>query len=417
MSAMDASAVAVLAALEAAEPAGGARIEDIGLASGIAGFAIIVLLMGGLGHRGGMVPILGWFERFAERVSGQPAWASLPCGLAIISLISAVFGLYWDVSLHIDVGRDVGPLNNPAHYFILAGLYGIFASGFFAICLGREERADRPGPTAIRLGPDWYAPLGGVIMCATGGFSLIGFPLDDGWHRLFGQDVTLWGPTHLMLIGGAAMTLLGIAIIQVEVQRAMKLSGLPDEERIWVKGLRNIALPGGLLIGLSTFTGEFDWGVPQFQLVYHPMLLMLAVSITLVATRIWLGRGTAIGAVLFFVALRGALALSVGPGLGESVPRFPSRPRSSSSSRWPSRSGARSPSQPPAARSSARWASPPNGAGRTSGRRSPGPSRSCPRRLRSASRARSPARSSAPGSALGWAPSGSPTTPACAGSA
>ena len=30
-----------------------------------------------------------------------------------------------------------------------------------------------------------------------------GFPLDDVWHRLFGQDVTLWGPTHLMLIGGA----------------------------------------------------------------------------------------------------------------------------------------------------------------------------------------------------------------------
>ena len=50
---------------------------------------------------------------------------------------------------------------------------------------------------------DWYAPLGGVLIAAAGGFALIGFPLDDVWHRLFGQDVTLWGPTHLMLIGGA----------------------------------------------------------------------------------------------------------------------------------------------------------------------------------------------------------------------
>ena len=33
------------------------------------------------------------------------------------------------------------------------------------------------------------------------------------WHRLFGQDVTLWGPTHLMLIGGAGMTLIGQAIL------------------------------------------------------------------------------------------------------------------------------------------------------------------------------------------------------------
>ena len=42
-----------------------------------------------------------------------------------------------------------------------------------------------------------------LLLTACGAFSLIGFPLDDVWHRLFGQDVTLWGPTHLMLIGGA----------------------------------------------------------------------------------------------------------------------------------------------------------------------------------------------------------------------
>ena len=30
-------------------------------------------------------------------------------------------GMYWDISLHIDNGRDPGPLANPAHYFILVG--------------------------------------------------------------------------------------------------------------------------------------------------------------------------------------------------------------------------------------------------------------------------------------------------------
>jgi hypothetical protein len=314
-----ASASAVLAA---ASPAGGAPTEAIGAASFVAAFAIIFLLMGGLGHRGGLVPTLGWFERFAERISGQPAWASLPCGLAIASLISAVFGLYWDVSIHVDVGRDPGPLNNPAHWFILAGLYGIFASGFFAICLPREDRPDRPGPTSIRIGREWNAPLGGVLMCASGGFALIGFPLDDVWHRIFGQDVTLWGPTHLMLIGGAAMTLLGIAVIQVEVRRAVKTSGLPDHEASWVKALRGIAWPGGLLIGLSTFQLEFDLGVPQFQLIYHPMLIMLAAGVALVAARVWLGPGAAFGAVLFYLAMRGLLSVSVG-GLGRSVAHFP----------------------------------------------------------------------------------------------
>ncbi len=319
------SLLTTTAAVAAAVPnnAGGASARDLGIAGGIAGFAIIFLLMGGLGHRNGLIPTLGWFERFAERVSGQPAWASLPCGLAIISLISAVFGLYWDVSLHIDRGRDPGVFSNPGHFFILGGLYGIFASGFFAICLGREERTDRPGPTAIRIARDWYAPLGGVLMCATGLFALIAFPLDDLWHRLFGQDVTLWGPTHLMLIGGAVMTLLGIAVIQVEVVRAMKAAGVLHLELAWVRHLRQVWLPGGLLVGMSTFQGEFDFGVPQFQLIYHPMLIMFAAGVTLVATRIWLGRDALFGAIAFFVLMRGGLALLVHDSLGESLPHFP----------------------------------------------------------------------------------------------
>jgi hypothetical protein len=321
MSALHASVS--LLATTAANTAGGASAKDLGLAGAISGFAIIVLLLGGLGHRSEMVTTLTWFERFSEKVSGQPAWASLPCGLAIISLLTAVFGLYWDVSLHIDRGRDPGVFSNPSHFFILGGLYGIFAAGWFSICLSKEGRPDRPGPTAVRITRDWYAPLGGLMMCGAGLFSLIGFPLDDFWHRLFGQDVTLWGPTHLMLIGGAAMTLIGIAIIQVEVRRAVRASGEPDREYGWVRHLRHVWLPGGLLVGLSTFQGEFDFGIPQFQLIYHPMLIMLAAGVGLVAARVWLGPGRALGAVAFFLAMRGLLALIVHDSLGQSLPHFP----------------------------------------------------------------------------------------------
>ena len=118
--------------------------------------------------------------------------------------------------LHIDEGRDPGPLANPAHYLILAGLFGIFAAGFLAMALPDGK----PSKTAVRIHRDWHAPLGGVLMAACGAFALIGFPLDDGWHRLFGQDVTLWGPTHLMLIGGASLSLVGQAVLLAEGARA-----------------------------------------------------------------------------------------------------------------------------------------------------------------------------------------------------
>ena len=317
------SGAATVLAVSIENNAGGASERDLGLAGGLAAFALMFMLMGGLGHRGGLISILGWFERFSERVSGQPAWASLSCGLAILSLITALFGLYWDVSLHIDSGRDEGVFSNPSHWFILAGLYGIFSAGFYAICLGREERTDRPGPTAIRITEDWYAPLGGVLMCATGAFSLVAFPLDDFWHRLFGQDVTLWGPTHLMLIGGAVMTLLAIAVIQAEVVRAMRTAGVTHKELAWVRHLRVVWLPGGLLVGMSTFQGEFDFGVPQFQMIFHPLLIMLAAGLTLVMTRIWLGRGAMFGAIGFFIITRLLLNLMVHNSLGESMTHFP----------------------------------------------------------------------------------------------
>src|SRR4051794_21052556 len=213
------------AAAQGSEPAGGAALGEVAIATGGAIALTVALLWLGMGHRSGRVPWLACWAKFSERVSGLPGWAAFPSGVATVSLITALFGMYWDISLHIDVGRDPGPLANPAHYFILAGLFGIFSAGFLAIVLPEG----RPSETAIRIGPDWYAPLGGVLICACGAFSLIGFPLDDVWHRLFGQDVTLWGPTHLMLISGAAMTLVGIGVLTVEGTRMRARRGQTGE--------------------------------------------------------------------------------------------------------------------------------------------------------------------------------------------
>ncbi|MDX6681016.1 MAG: hypothetical protein QOG94_1055, partial [Solirubrobacteraceae bacterium] len=210
------------------------------------------------------------------------------------------------------------PFGTPAHYFILAGLYGIVMAGFFAMCL--PERKE--GPTFVKITRDWHAPLGGILMFAAGSFSLLGFPLDDQWHRLFGQDVTLWGPTHLMLIGGAAMTLLAIAVLQVESVRVMRRTGQIHTERKWVKHLRHVWLPGGMLIGMSTFQLEFDLGIPQFQLIFQPMLIMLAAGVVLVATRVWLGAWSTFGAVAFFLVMRAGLYVIVGD-LGQSPAHFP----------------------------------------------------------------------------------------------
>jgi hypothetical protein len=308
---------ALLAA--AAPPAGGAEIGQIVIATTAATIVTAVLLFLGLGHRSGRVQILQRLADHSERTSGMPGWVAFPSAVATVSLLTAVFGMYWDISVHIDNGRDAGPLANPAHYFILAGLFGIFSAGFFAMVLPKE----RPSGVAIRIGRDWWAPLGGVLICACGAFSLIGFPLDDIWHRLFGQDVTLWGPTHLMLIGGAAMTLVGIAVLTVEGMRSNAAAEKPLVELAHTRLARAVALTGGLMLGLSTFQAEFDFGVPQFQLIFQPLMLMVAAGVGLTLARVYAGPGAALGAAGFFILLRGGLALLVGPVLGQTTPHFP----------------------------------------------------------------------------------------------
>jgi hypothetical protein len=309
------------------KPAGGAETAEVVIATAGAMAATAALFWLGMAHRSGKTDILRRLGQRAESISGLPAWAALPTDLATVSLMTALFGMYWDISLHIDAGRDSGPLANPAHYFILFGLFGIFAAGFLATVL--PER--KPGRYAVKLGRDWYAPVGGLLMLATASFALAGFPLDDMWHRLFGQDVTLWGPTHLMLIGGAGLTLLGHAALFAEGKRAMADTGqapAPPPDRLtallrFAHRVRYAGVFGGLLIGLSTFQGEFDFGVPQFQLIFHPMLIAVAAGIALVGARIYAGPGGALGAAVFFIVIRGGVALLVGPALGEVTPHLP----------------------------------------------------------------------------------------------
>jgi hypothetical protein len=132
--------------------------------------------------------------------------------------------------------------------------------------------------------------------------------------------VTLWGPTHLLLIGGASFSILGQWILDVEGHRASKGKARQGSPFVYV---RNVSLVGSLLVGLSTFQAEFDFSVPQFRLVWQPLLLALAAGIGLVAARVRLGRGGALAAALFFIGLRGILSLLVGPIFGQTTPHFP----------------------------------------------------------------------------------------------
>jgi hypothetical protein len=300
-------------------PAGGAPLGQV-IGATAAGLALTAALWAlGRLHRSGRIQVLDVLARPFVWLLRVPPWAALPAAIATGAVFIAGVGFYWDVAEHIDNGRDPGPFGTAAHYPILLGLFGIFAAGWLAVVMARGDEAARTG---VRLMRGWTAPTSGVAMALCGAFAMLGFPTDDIWHEVFGQDVTLWGPTHLILLTGGQLTIVCILGLLVEgrvAARAGGRTGLPRRGRAVVA----VCGAGGVLAGLTVYQAEFGFGVPQYRLLFEPALLSFSGALALVLARLVAGRGGAFLACAFYLAVSGVMAVFVGPVMGRSVPHFP----------------------------------------------------------------------------------------------
>jgi hypothetical protein len=306
-------------------PAGGAPLDQV-IGATAAGIVLTAaLLVIGMRYRDGRMPLLDLVARPFTWLLRVPAWAALPVALATGSLLLAGTGFYWDVAVHIDRGRDPGPFGTPAHYPILIGLFGIFASGWLALVMARGDDARKTG---LRLTPTWTVPTSGIVMMACGAFALIGFPLDDVWHTIFGQDVTLWGPTHLIMLTGGQLMIPTILALLLEGRAARGRAadtGAPiapgrlPRLGAWVLAVSGA---GGVLAGLTIYQAEFGFGVPQYNLLFQPALLSFTAALALVFGRAVAGRGGALGAAAFNILVSGWFVIFVGPVAGQLTPHF-----------------------------------------------------------------------------------------------
>jgi hypothetical protein len=243
----------------------------------------------------------------ATRLSALPAWAAVGIYVGLWSLAVAFFGFVWDVAWHADTGRDQVLLTVP-HTMILIGLNGIAGGALLTVITASIEQSE----VGWRIGRI-RIPYGALPMGLFGLGALLGFPLDDYWHATYGIDITMWSPTHLLMIGGASLTPIALWLLLGEAGAGDK----GPARQLWLR------MGGVVLIGLSTFQLEYDIGVEQWQLLLQPVLIAAAAGFALVAARAAVGRGGALLAVGSFLVLRILVALAIGPGLHDSLPRFP----------------------------------------------------------------------------------------------
>jgi hypothetical protein len=251
----------------------------------------------------------GSISNSLERLTGFAGWAMAGALTGLMALLVAAMGLYWDVSWHVDFGRDKGTLFTPPHVTILAGLGGLIFAAAVTILFASLENID----TRLKFGAI-RVPWGGLLFGVMGFLAVAAFPLDALWHDTYGIDVTLWSPTHLQLITGGSLGAFAVLMIFAEAWPSSKPNA---HGRFWLA-----VACGAVLTAVSTYQGEFDFRVPQFQPVYLPILIMAGAGIALVFSRLVLGRWGAIKAVIAYLVIRTYLSGLVA-SLHHEFARFP----------------------------------------------------------------------------------------------
>ena len=187
--------------------------------------------------------------------------------LPILALgsLAGLLGVYWDIAWHIDKGRDT--FFSLPHNFIYAFMLIVLVMSLYGLLQDR-----RMTPFHISLGKTRLNP--GILIVAVGaGLVLFFAPADDLWHRLYGADITLWGPMHLVgLLGFTTATFGGLLSSWLE-------SSLSASRKF---KLTTLVFATILLGWTMLYLAEYEYNIPPFPIFWHSLLLIGLPTFTLV---------------------------------------------------------------------------------------------------------------------------------------
>ena len=237
--------------------------------------------------------------------------------LAVWTLVGAklvgAWGLTWDIQWHLRIGRDsfwIAP-----HVLMYAGVTAGLVAAFGVLALETQRaRGARLRPGTIRVAG--LVGTRGFHLAAWGvALVILAAPIDDLWHRLFGIDITLWSPPHLLGLLGTAINTIGTMLAALELY--------PPRRRVrWIA----LLLTGGLLYGGTRVVLEPAWltAYNHGGVAFHTfaMLGALVLPIALVPAGRALGRRWAPVAVVLVslgISLSGEYVARAGFALTQPV--------------------------------------------------------------------------------------------------
>lgn len=219
-------------------------------------------------------------ERRLRRVGG---W------FLLFLVLQAELGLAWDRNWHDTIGRDSFWI--PPHIMMYTG---IGAAGLVALSVVLLDtlRYYRKAPgvddaSTVPIFRIFHAPIGFIILGFGALTDLVAAPFDNWWHSLYGIDVTLWSPFHLMGTVGGLIEGLGIIYIFASEVGVERRKEPPPRRFLGLNGLEWGALAifaafMELILPTLTAFNSLAPGTSQWLLLTYPLPLALLAGICLI---------------------------------------------------------------------------------------------------------------------------------------
>ncbi|HLG62531.1 MAG TPA: hypothetical protein VKY19_11400 [Ktedonosporobacter sp.] len=160
----------------------------------------------------------------ASTLSLRSVWV-LRLALGLVALLGAIVfleGTSWDIQWHSLIGRDRTLI--PPHIMMLTGVTISGLSGLLTILIesswARHSEIVKKNSTSFV--DIFYGPLGAYIVGFAALVAAVAFPLDAYWHALYGIDVRIWAPFHVMFVSSMGIVALGAAYMLISAGHLAK---------------------------------------------------------------------------------------------------------------------------------------------------------------------------------------------------
>ncbi len=154
------------------------------------------------------------FNDSTTLVRSLRAVSTLRLVLGLTALLGAIIfleGTSWDIQWHSFIGRDRTLI--PPHLMMLSGVALSGVSGLLSVLIESwwARRNKLIGQYSLGFAQIFSGPLGAYIVGFTALMAAVAFPLDAYWHALYGIDVAIWAPFHVMFVASMGIVALGAA--------------------------------------------------------------------------------------------------------------------------------------------------------------------------------------------------------------